>query len=91
MSREVDPFVFVAATRYAIPRWLTAASEIVAGQVEAHADVIRQDAGARSAILTEIGEFLGRDEPDLADSERGEWLTAHRRWSSAAVVLGGVS
>jgi hypothetical protein len=53
---DVDPFVFVAATRYAILRTLTGASEIVAAQVLVYAPQIRRDAGAAGAIRKEVAE-----------------------------------
>jgi hypothetical protein len=57
---DVDPFVFVAATRYAILRTLTGASEIVAAQVLVYAPQIRRDAGAAGAILKEVEEARDR-------------------------------
>jgi hypothetical protein len=53
---DVDPFVFVAATRYAILRTMTGASEIVAAQVLVYAPQIARDAGAAGAIRKEVAE-----------------------------------
>nr|PZN20074.1 MAG: hypothetical protein DIU80_20715 [Chloroflexota bacterium] len=73
MTAPVDPFIFVCATRYAIGR-LTGASEIVADQVIAHADLIRQDHGARTAILREINDAL--DQPHMPSRTQLVWARA---------------
>lgn len=55
---DVAPFVFVCATRYAIDRTFTGASQDVAGQVIAHAETIRRDAGCAQAIVMEVREWI---------------------------------
>lgn len=67
---RLHPFVFVAATRYAIRRTLTSASELVAGQVEAHASLIASDAGAAGAIQQEIADFEREVTDTLASGAR---------------------
>ena len=56
----IDPFIFVCATRYAILRTLTGASEHVARQVLAHAEIIRGEPGAAGAIRREVEEARAR-------------------------------
>jgi hypothetical protein len=75
----VDPFVFVAAVRYAIDRTLTSASETIATQVYVHAAAIARHPGARGAILNDIDEWLERAEPESLHGT-GEFEALRRRW-----------
>jgi hypothetical protein len=87
-SNPVDPFVFVAATRYAIRRWLTDASELVARQVFLHADAIRLERGAASAIAREVDDFLREGFPeDQRIGTRGEWDRVAGLWVRATGEL----
>lgn len=86
---RVDPFVFVAATRYAILRTLTSASETVASQIAAHAGLIREDAGVRAAIVKEIEDAMPRLlEPEGFGQTAEECARIARAWRQAAEALG---
>jgi hypothetical protein len=86
--RLPSPFSYVAATRYAIRRWLTSASEIVAADVLQHADHIRTEPGAAAAILREIEDLVDRPGEPTFGTERE--LAEHvERWQRVAQRLGG--
>lgn len=84
---DVNPFVFVAATRYAIRRTTTAASEIVANQVELHAAAVAADAGAAAAIVREVDAFVSM--VDVRDSGLSvlELRAIKLRWQRAAEAV----
>lgn len=76
---RLDPVIFSMATRYAIRRYATPASETCAGQVIAHAETIKKDAGARGAILDEIDQFL-RTEEKVSMVSQGEYDAIRKLW-----------
>jgi hypothetical protein len=87
-AAPLDPFVFVAATRYAIHRTFTSASETIAGQVEAHADLIRTEPGAAGAIRREIDDFLDSDPSEPPKMMGlGEWQAIRQRWARVQATL----
>lgn len=81
-----DPFVFVAATRYAIGRTFTSASETIAGQVVACADLIVTDRGAAAAIVQDIDDWVARVQPEPSHGP-GEIAALKRRWLDARAAL----
>lgn len=82
----VDPFVFVAATRYAIRRYFTDASFLISGQVMTHAATIKTNPGAVSAILREIGDFIAEAKP-MAGTTPEEYRAIQDRWRETAEKL----
>jgi predicted trehalose synthase len=89
VTERIDPAVFVAAERYAINRWLTGMSETVAAAIEAHADLIRRDAGCAGAIVDDVHHLLRQTEPDSSFGTREEWEANRARWARVAKALGG--
>ena len=83
-SQAVAPFVFVAATRYAIDRLWTGASQDMAVQVRINAESIRQDAGCADAIVRAVEEWIAcgddRGQPGVTvreiEAAEREWLQA---------------
>lgn len=86
VTTRIDPFVFVAATRYAIHRTLTTASELLAAQVHEHADLITADPGAASAIIREIEDWLGAVKPDALHGP-DEIPALRASWARARAAL----
>ena len=87
---DVAPFVFVAATRYAIDRLWTGASQDMASQVIVHADSIRRDAGCAGAIVRAVEEWIAcgddRGQPGVMPHEI---QAAERQWLRAVEALTG--
>ena len=81
---RLDPFVFVAATRYAI---LTSASELVADQVLAHAEEIKRDPGAAEAIRREVEDFDAHFHALDFGQNVEELEAVKRRWRRVAEAL----
>lgn len=87
---DVAPFVFVAATRYAIDRLWTGASQDMAGQVLAHAESIRQDQGCASAIVREVHDWIRQgDRRGQPGVRKHEIEAAERKWLQVVEALTG--
>jgi hypothetical protein len=85
---EVDPFVLVAAERYALHRWLTAASELTANSIRDNAAVLANaDEGAAGAIVYDVIALLKETDPDSTLGSREEWEANRRRWRETAEAL----
>lgn len=87
MPDPVSPFVFVAATRYAIRRTLTSASEEISRQVLMHAELIRSDPGAAGAIRREVEDFVDHFDMLEMGQTQAELDALKRRWQLAADAL----
>jgi len=87
---DVAPFVFVAATRCAIDRLFTGASQDVAGQVLIHAESIRRDQGCASAIVREVHDWIKQgDRRGQPGMHKHEIEDAERKWLQAVEALTG--
>jgi hypothetical protein len=84
---NIDPFVFVMAERYAIRRYLTSAAETAAAEIELHADTIKRDAGATSAIINDVDDLLKETEPDHSLASKQEWQDNRDRWERVRAHL----
>jgi len=87
---SVAPFVFVAATRCAINRLSTGASQDMAGQVLAHAESIRRDQGCTSAIVREVHDWIRHgDRRGQPGVHKHEIEAAERKWLQVVEALTG--
>lgn len=91
MSRitvEVHPSVLVDATRYAIRRWLTSASELCAASVMDSAEQLATDAGCASAVVREVIDLLNDDWSGTHSfGTREEWEANRVRWRAVAEAI----
>jgi hypothetical protein len=84
---RVDPFVFVAAVRYAIGRTLTASSELLARQVSIHARLISCEPSAVAAICQEIDDFCASPPRPSMGQTRAEIEMLVDLWQRSAATL----
>jgi hypothetical protein len=85
---EIDPSLLVGAERYAIHRWLTAASELTASSILDNVDQLVTDKGCAAAIVYDIIDLLkDRDPPDLQFGSIGEYVANRERWKRVAEAI----
>lgn len=85
---DIDPIVLVAAERYALRRWLTAASELVASSILDNVAALDRDQGAQSAIVNDVIDMLKEAWVDgTRIGSQAEWDANHARWRKVAEAI----
>lgn len=85
---EIDPSLMVGATRYAIRRWLTSASELAASSIKDNAEQLATDPGCAGAVVREVIDLLNEDWSGTHTiGTREEWEANRARWREVAEAI----